>query len=129
MPFCAAAAIVFGHPTIDTFDVAHIQESRVQKLLPHVTLTANTAFDAAAPLSQARVVVRLRDGRTLEHRADGARGYPGRLTDDELATKFMGCAKRSLSPVAAERALVALRSIESTTNVNDITALCVPHIV
>jgi hypothetical protein len=38
----------------------------------------------------------------------------------------MSCAKRSLSPVAADRALVALRSIESTTNVNDITALCVP---
>ena len=129
MPFCAAAAIVFGHPTIETFDVAHIHEPRVQRLLPRVTLRANTAFDATAPLSQTRVVVRLRDGRTLEHRADGARGYPGRLTDDELATKFMGCAKRSLSPVAAERALVALRSIESTTNVNDITALCVPHIV
>jgi 2-methylcitrate dehydratase PrpD len=126
MPFCAAAAIVFGHPTIETFDVAHIQDSRVQKLLPHVTLRANTAFDASAPLSQARVVVRLRDGRTLEHRADGARGYPGRLTDDELATKFMSCAKRSLSPAAAERALAALRSIDRATNVNDLTALCVP---
>jgi 2-methylcitrate dehydratase PrpD len=126
MPFCAAAAIVFGHPTIDTFDVAHIKDARVQRLLPHVTLKANPAFDAAAPLSQARVVVRLRDGRTLEHRADGARGYPGRLTDDELTTKFMSCAKRSLAPGAAERALVALRRIESTTNVNDIMALCVP---
>jgi 2-methylcitrate dehydratase PrpD len=129
MPFCAAAAIVFGHPTVDTFDAAHIQESRVQKLLSHVTLRANTAFDAAAPLSQARVVVRLRDGRTLEHRADGARGYPGRLTDDELATKFMSCAQRSLTPVAAERALRALRSIQSTANVNDITALFVPRSV
>jgi 2-methylcitrate dehydratase PrpD len=59
MPFCAAAALVFGHPTIDTFDVARIQDARVQELIPRVTLRANPAFDAAAPLSQARVTVRL----------------------------------------------------------------------
>ena len=35
------------------------------RCIPRVTLRANTAFDAAAPLSQARVTVRLRDGRTL----------------------------------------------------------------
>ena len=38
----------------------HIPDPRVQQLLPRVTLRANAAFDAAAPLSQARVTVRLR---------------------------------------------------------------------
>lgn len=127
MPFCAAAALVFGHPTIDTFDVARIRDTRVQLLLPKVNLRANTAFDAAAPLSQANVTVRLRDGRTIAERADGARGYPGRLTDEEVATKFLGCAARSLSPDRAEAALDAARSIDRVENIRALTALCAPQ--
>ena len=41
MPFCAAAAVVFGAPGVDTFDVSHIRDSRVQRLMPLVTLRAN----------------------------------------------------------------------------------------
>jgi hypothetical protein len=95
----------------------------VQQLLPRVTLRANTAFDAAAPLSQARVTVRLRDGRTLTEQADGARGYPGRLTDAELATKFLGCAERSLSRRAARLALQAWRGIDTAPKVTALTVL------
>ena len=126
MPFCAAAAIVFGHPTIDTFDVPRIRDERVQALMTRVTLRANPAFDSAGPpLSQARVSVRLRDGRTVADRADGARGYPGRLSDGELAAKFLGCAERSLTRTAAERALIALRTSDGAANVRTLTALCV----
>jgi 2-methylcitrate dehydratase PrpD len=124
MPFCAAAAMVFGHPTIDTFDVANIRDPRVQKLLPLVTLRANPAFDAAAPLSQANVTVRLKDGRSCSDRANGARGYPGRLNDDELNAKFMGCAQRSLSEAAAGQALNAVRAIETAPNITALMALC-----
>ena len=84
-----------------------------------------TAFDAAAPLSQALVTIRLRDGRTLSERADGARGYPGRLTDDEIATKFLGCAERSLSRRAARLALQAWRAIETTPKATTLIATSV----
>ena len=124
MPFCAAAAVVFGHPTIETFDVACIRDRRVQALMPRVTLRANPAFDAAAPLSQAQVTVRLRDGRTLVDRADGARGYPGRLSDEELITKFLACARRSLSSSRAGEALAAVRGIDTMEDVGALTAAC-----
>ncbi len=124
MPFCAAAALVFGHPSIDTFDVTHIRDPRVQALMPRVSLRANPAFDAAAPLSQAQVRVRLRDGRTVVGRADGARGYPDRLSDDELDKKFLACAGRSLSKDAAERALAAARSIDAIRTIGSLTDLC-----
>jgi 2-methylcitrate dehydratase PrpD len=125
MPFCAAAAVVFGHPTIDSFDLPCIRDERVQALMARVTLRANPAFDSAGPpLSQARVSVRLRDGRTIADRADGARGYPGRLSDEELAAKFLGCAQRSLTRAASDQALAALREIDGTANVRTLTALC-----
>src|SRR5262245_61644291 len=75
MPFCAAAAIVFGSPSMGTFEESHIRDPRVQRLLPLVTLRVNPAFDKTAPLSQAKVTVKLKDGRTVEEQADGARGY------------------------------------------------------
>jgi 2-methylcitrate dehydratase PrpD len=125
MPFCAAAAVVFGHPTIETFAADRISDPRVQQFLARVTLRANPAFDAAAPLSQARVTVRLRDGRELIEHADGARGYPGRLTDAEIATKFIGCAERSLSRRAARLALQAWRAVETTPRIATLMALSV----
>jgi 2-methylcitrate dehydratase PrpD len=97
MPFCAAAAIAYPQIGIDTFTPKQIQHPAVQALMPLVTLRANAAFDAAAPLSQARVTVRLRDGREVSQSADGARGYSGRLTDEELKTKFVDCAARALT--------------------------------
>src|SRR5690349_16004495 len=82
MPFCAAAAVVFPQIGIDTFTPESIHHPDVQSLMPRVVLRANAAFDASAPLSQARVTVRLRDGREWSAHADGARGYPGRLSDE-----------------------------------------------
>jgi 2-methylcitrate dehydratase PrpD len=127
MPFCAAAAMVFGHPTLETFHVEKIRDPRIQKLLPLVTLRGNAAFDAAAPLSQSQVIVKLKDGRTFSERADGARGYPGRLTQEELQTKFLACAERSLSAAAAVQALGTLRDIETLTDIASLTQCCCPQ--
>jgi 2-methylcitrate dehydratase PrpD len=127
MPFCAAAAMVFGPPTLETFHVGKIRDSRIQELLPLVTLRANTAFDAAAPLSQSRVTVRLKNGRMLSDRADGARGYPGRLTQEELHTKVLACAQRSLPPAAAAKTLDALCAIETLADIAELTQRCCPQ--
>ena len=124
MPFCAAAAIVFGHPMLETFDMEKIRDARIQKLLPLITLRSNPDFDAAPPLSQANVWVRRKDGRTVSERADGARGYPGRLTEDELNTKFLACAQRSLTHAAATEILEVLHAIDSTPSIADLTQLC-----
>jgi 2-methylcitrate dehydratase PrpD len=124
MPFCAAAAVVYPRIGIDTFDVPQIRHPRVQALLPRVTLRANEAFDRAAPLSHANVTVRLRDGRSWSQTADGARGYPGRLTDQELAAKFADCAGRVLTADAAASAwaTLAARLDDDSGAVRDLTA-------
>jgi 2-methylcitrate dehydratase PrpD len=125
MPFCAAAAVVHGRLGIDTFDVSSIQEAEIQAVMPRVSLRANPAFDQAAPLSQARVTVTLRDGRVLSRSADGARGYPGRLSIDELATKFAACATRTLAPAAAESAWAGVQRMDDFADARDFTALFV----
>ena len=79
-----------GLRRLETFEESGIQDSRIQKLLPVVTLRVNPSFDAAAPLSQANVTVRLKDGRVVAERADGARGYPGRMSEEELGDEISG---------------------------------------
>ena len=123
MPFCAAAAIVYDRIGIDTFDLDHIRNPTVQALMKHVSLRANEEFDKGAPLARARVSVYLRDGRVVSQAVDGARGYPGRLTHEELATKFAGCATRTLSESAANAAWAALISLDAITDVRELTRL------
>ena len=126
MPFCAAAAIVHGRVGIDTFAAGAIEHPAVQEVMPRVHLHVNPAFDAAAPLSQSQVAVTLRDGRVLHRRSNGARGYPGRLSTDELATKFAACAARVLTPASVDCAWAALQHIDTFADVCDLTALFTP---
>ena len=123
MPFCAAAAVVFPRIGIDTFTPESIHHAAVQSLMPRVSLRANAAFDAFAPLSQATVTVRLRDGREWSQHADGARGYPGRLTDAELSAKFEDCAARALGPSAARDAWNTLTAWFAGTQDGDVRTM------
>jgi 2-methylcitrate dehydratase PrpD len=100
-----------------------IEEPAIQALLPRIQLQANPVFDSATPLSSARVSVTLRDGTVLTRSADGARGYPGRLSLDDLAAKFMSCAHRTLTPRAAAAAWSALQEIDDMTSVRQLSTL------
>lgn len=114
MPFCAAAAIVFGRVGIDTFDAAMLADDQVSALMRSIRMYVDDTLDAnAPPLTQARVVVTLRNGRTLSAAGAGARGYPDRpASGAELDAKFLGCARRVLSEGGAARALQECRRFE-----------------
>jgi 2-methylcitrate dehydratase PrpD len=126
MPFCAAAAVVYGRVGIDTFDPASIGDSAIQEVMPRVSLRANPAFDSAAAMSLARVTVTLRDGRVVTRSADGARGYPGRLPEEELAAKFAACARRAVTPQAADAAWSRMKQMEQLADVRELTAMLTP---
>jgi 2-methylcitrate dehydratase PrpD len=126
MPFCAAAAVVYGPLGIDTFESGVLSDPTIRTLMPRVTLRANPAFDQAVPLSRAEVSVTLRDGRVVTKSADGARGYPGRLTTDELAAKFAACARRTLTAPAAEQAWTALQEMDRFADVREFCARLQP---
>ena len=129
MPFCAAAAVARGDVGIGTFDADAIGDPAIASMMSRVTMTVDPAFDgAAAPLTQARVSVRLKGGRTVAQSADGARGYPEHpASDAELDAKFMGCARRTISEAAAARALQMLRGIDRVGDVRELTARLQPQ--
>ncbi|MGE5242883.1 MAG: MmgE/PrpD family protein [Betaproteobacteria bacterium] len=122
LPFCVAAAIAAGRVGLDTFDVAGLGDPAVAALMPRVTMRADPALDGvAAPLTQARIAVRLLDGRTLTASASGARGYPELpASTDELRAKFIGCAQLAIPQPAAERLLASLEHLEQLRDVRDL---------
>lgn len=124
MPFCAAAAVVFGRVGLDTFAAAALSNPRVTTLMPHVAMRVDPSLDGAGPpLTQARISVRLRDGRVLTQQANGARGYPAQpATDEELDGKFLGCARRALPEAPCETALTMLRQIGQVKDIRLLTA-------
>jgi 2-methylcitrate dehydratase PrpD len=123
LPFCMAAAVVYGELGIDTFDINRIREPAIQALLPRVTMRVDPEFDKKTAMSQARVTVKLRDGKVFTKSGDGARGYPGRLTDDELRIKFKACTRKIMPEEASDRAWTALKQIESIADVQQLIEL------
>jgi 2-methylcitrate dehydratase PrpD len=125
MPFCAAAAAIDGRVGIDTCDDARLADPSVAALMARVTMRADPALDGVAPpLTQARLRVRLRDGRELNAVVCGARGYPELpASDEELASKFLACAERCVPRARAERAIAALRDVERSAAVRPLLDL------
>lgn len=125
MPFCVAAAVADGRVGIDTFDAEHLHAPQVVSLIPRIVMRVDAALDGSArPLSQSRISVRLRDGRTLTAEGNGARGDPDQpVTGAELAAKFLTCARRTIDADSAERALTLLQGIDRLEDVRSITKL------
>jgi len=113
LPFCAAAAMVFGRVGVDSFDEPVLRDPRVATLMSRVSMRVDDAIGAGKPsLTEARVTVRLRDGRALVREAHGARGYPADpASADQLAAKFLACAVRALGAAQAADLLSRLAAI------------------
>ena len=116
LPFCVAAAVVFGSVGIDTFDEARIRDPRVAALMPRVKMHVDEQIGKGKPpLTEARVRVTLADGRVLVREAHGARGYPEQpASAAELEAKFLSCAMRAVPESEARETLARLR--ESLTS-------------
>jgi 2-methylcitrate dehydratase PrpD len=125
LPFCAASAVVHGRVGIDTFEPPGLNDARVRALMPRVSMQVDSALDGIAePLTQARVQVTLRDGRTFVERANGARGYPARpATAAELRAKFASCASRAIPKDAAERAVALLDRFADLPDITELTGV------
>jgi 2-methylcitrate dehydratase PrpD len=122
LPFCAAAAVVFGRVGIDTFDDEPLRDQRVAALMPAVTMHVDEAIGRGKPaLTEARVQVRLKNGRSLVQEAHGARGYPANpATAEQLAAKFLACASRAIDKPRAAALLSRLATLDQLDSIREI---------
>ena len=119
MPYLVARALIDGKVVIDTFSESAVRDPAVLKLAERVTMRLDKSLrktDLAGRPS--RTTVRLKDGRVLAREAQHAKGSPEfPMTEAELNEKFFECAKPTLSPPAAERALAEIARLETLQSV------------
>ena len=114
MHFCAASAVAHGCVDLQTFEPSGLSDSLTRELLPRIMMHVDPALGVnQPPLTEAKVVVRLRDGRLCERHARGARGYPNLPPSaQEFDRKFTVCAERAVEPSVATEVLGWLRGLE-----------------
>ena len=90
LPWSVAALVVDGSVGIATYDLESIARPGVVDLARRVRTQVSSGEGVAAD-ADGHVVVRLRDGATLEGRVPRSTGGPDApLSDDALVTKFLG---------------------------------------
>ncbi|TDE07441.1 MmgE/PrpD family protein [Jiangella asiatica] len=120
--FCVATALTYGEVPLAAFTPQRLGSVPLRDLAARVELAVDPGSEADFPGRRgARVRVRLRDGRVVEHRAPTRRGDPDApLSDDDLREKF----DTYVEPVlGAARASELARRLWSLAETDDVTGL------
>jgi 2-methylcitrate dehydratase PrpD len=113
--YCCVAALVFGRATPDVFAAAHLADPRVHALLQRTGVVTDPAIGE----QQARVVVRMDDGRELTQAIAMALGNPGNpMSDADLEAKFRHLTDRALGG----RSAAVLDQLHTFERVDDVAA-------
>jgi 2-methylcitrate dehydratase PrpD len=123
MEFCAAAALVDGAVTLETFDEGSPRPA-VEKLMSRVAMAVDPALPAdRAGHAWTSVSLHLADGRVLTSAPRGARGHPDQpLSDEALRAKFLACAVRALPRGEAEGVAEQIGAFEAIPDIRALTA-------
>ena len=116
LSYIVAVALTYGHPLIDNFTDAAVQDARVRRMMDRLTVEANETPTQLIP-NPASIILTRSDGRQLQHRVEYARGQRElALTPEELDAKFLYCSRYILPPDHIEEAVTRLRDLENIEN-------------
>ena len=128
MNYLLARAMIDGKIGLHIFTDEAVKNTQVLKFGERVQMSCEPALKAKdAGGRPCRVTVRLKDGRTYSRDAEHSKGSPEfPMTDDELKTKFIECARQAISASAAERVLDSVQRLETLENIRPLCELLVP---
>jgi 2-methylcitrate dehydratase PrpD len=109
----------------EQFSWDRVQDPQVRWLARRIRLEAEPAFDREFPRRYpAEVMVRLQDGRCLNHRVSTSKGDPAwPLTQGEVEGKFFALAGGVLPPDRAEAIRDAIGGLEASPDIRALAAL------
>lgn len=118
-PFVVASALVHGSVRLNGFTPDRLGDPRVQALMQRVTIELDPECEAAFPgRRSARMIVVLKDGRTLSHYQPTRKGDPDApLTDAELTDKFYELATPVIGADASRGLLNEIWAIDTAAEV------------
>lgn len=115
VPFCLAAATLYGEVTLDTFSSAMLEDESVRELSQRVRVTHKSTSEWAPKGGEegSTVTVRTRSGRTIARHRPFAKGSgQDRFTTQEVVGKACLCMERRLPAGSVEAMIEAILSLE-----------------
>ena len=90
LPFCAAAALRYGHVQLGDFTDARLQDADIRALMPKIRIQSDPELTRAYPRKwPARVQIVLKDGQRLSAENEYPKGDPENpLSEEEVIGKF-----------------------------------------
>jgi 2-methylcitrate dehydratase PrpD len=120
----AAVALIDGTVGLEQFEERQLASTRVAEIRARIEVIGDQTLTSTA----AHVVLRLNDGRVVEHGVRCARGSAARpLSDAELSTKFRGLAAEVLATDQTERVLALAWNVRALTDIGALVRASVPE--
>jgi 2-methylcitrate dehydratase PrpD len=120
LPFIVAIAAAKGGVAVPDFTANGLRDPQVLAMAQRVVPVEDREADwkDKSPIGRVRVVTK--DNRAFERRGDKVPGSPeAPMTHDELATKFRGCARAAIVPLAEDRIEAAVRLAREFEDLDD----------
>jgi 2-methylcitrate dehydratase len=128
LPYLLAVGLIEGEVTVDSFDPAHLSDSRIRDLMQRVSVHHDEGLTAGYPERLGnRLRVTTRDGGVREVSADFPQGHPARHPRPaDIERKFRSLAVPALGAAGADAAWTALQALPSAKDVADLVLAFVP---
>lgn len=119
LPHSAAAQIVLGDGGIDAFTRAALANPAIRDLARRVDVSEDPGMSARTPKERpARVIIRMTDGTSLQGERSLPHGDDQPVSDDDLRSKFLDCAGRTLGSADAAQLHDSLWAITELADVD-----------
>ncbi len=120
IPYCIAAALVRGHLTLDEFTPESFVAADILEMASRIHhVNAAEYDDWPSDVRPQMVELVLRDGQILRERVDQPKGSPENPFSDreiEQLVRNMGSHARTLTPIAIERFIESMRTLEDRSD-------------
>src|SRR5215467_5735051 len=124
MPYVAAYTALYGPPMLKAFTEEAIHDQAVKALASKVSVAIDPEFADVLEESPSRVIVTLRDSRTIERIRYYASGTPqAPLTREQVEEKFFSCAERAVDSTSATKIFAFLNRIEQEGSLAELWGL------
>ena len=123
LPYCVAAALIYGKVGLEEFSTEKIADPKILGLSKMVKVSVDPEY-IDARLGPANVKIRTRSGKEYKSRVETPKGYPKNpLTKKELETKFGDLSSLVFSDERIENILETVNILEHIDGVRDLGAL------
>lgn len=123
LPFCVAAAVIYGKVSLTEFSSVKLNTPEVHEIMKRVKVFIEPKY-VNAQLGSAKVIIRTMEGEKLTKSVDTPKGHPNNpLTKTELEKKFVSLSSLLMRDERIEELLKMIKTLEKMESLQTFSAV------